>query len=68
VMQSDLLTFLPRELVFWEERAGLLSALKLAAPSWQRIVGLTIRARGGVNPAAGALIESLREVGGEFSP
>lgn len=68
VMQSDLLTFLPRELVFWEERAGLLSALKLAAPSWQRIVGLTIRARGVINPAAEALIESLREVGGEFSP
>jgi DNA-binding transcriptional LysR family regulator len=66
VMQSDLLTFLPRELVFWEERAGLLSALKLAATSWHRIVGLTLRARAGVTPAGQALIDVLREVGEEF--
>ena len=68
VIQSDLLTFLPRELIYWEERAGLLTALKLAVPSWQRIVGLTLRARAGINPAAQALIDTLREVGGEFSP
>jgi LysR family transcriptional regulator of gallate degradation len=67
VMQSDFLTFLPRELVYWEERAGLLTALKLAAPSWHRIVGITLRTRAGVNPAAQALIDILREVGGEFS-
>jgi DNA-binding transcriptional LysR family regulator len=67
VMQSDFLTFLPRELIYWEERAGLLSALKLAAPSWHRLVGLTLRSRAGVNPAAQALIDILREVGGEFS-
>jgi DNA-binding transcriptional LysR family regulator len=67
VMQSDFLTFLPRELIFWEERAGLLSALKLAAPSWHRIVGVTLRSRAGISPAAQALIDSLREVGGEFS-
>jgi DNA-binding transcriptional LysR family regulator len=66
VMQSDLLTFLPRELVFWEERTGLLSALKLAAMPWRRIVGLTLRARAGVSPAAQALIDVLREVGQEF--
>ncbi len=60
VMQSDLLTFLPRELVFWEERAGVLSALKLAATSWHRIVGLTLRTRAGVSPAGHALIEVLR--------
>jgi DNA-binding transcriptional LysR family regulator len=67
VMQSDLLTFLPRELIYWEERAGLLSALKLVAPSWHRIVGLTLRTRAGISPVAQALIDSLREVGGEFS-
>jgi DNA-binding transcriptional LysR family regulator len=67
VIQSDLLTFLPRELIYWEERAGLLTALKLAVPSWHRIVGLTMRARAGINPAAQALIDTLREVGGEFS-
>jgi DNA-binding transcriptional LysR family regulator len=67
VMQSDFLTFLPRELVFWEERAGLLACLKLAAPAWRRLVGLTLRARAGISPAAQALIDSLREVGGDFS-
>ena len=67
VMQSDFLTFLPRELIYWEERAGLLSALKLAAPSWHRLVGLTLRSRAGINPASQALIDILREVGGEFS-
>ncbi|MBS0418376.1 MAG: LysR family transcriptional regulator [Proteobacteria bacterium] len=66
VMQSDSLTFLPRELIFWEERAGLLSALKLAAPSWHRIVGLTLRARAGISPAGRALIDVLRDVGEEF--
>jgi len=67
VIQSDLLTFLPRELIYWEERAGFLTALKLAVPSWHRIVGLTLRSRAGINPAAQALIDTLREVGGEFS-
>jgi DNA-binding transcriptional LysR family regulator len=68
VIQSDLLTFLPRELIYWEERAGTLTALKLAVPSWHRIVGLTLRARARVNPAAQTLIDVLQEVGGEFSP
>jgi DNA-binding transcriptional LysR family regulator len=67
VMQSDFLTFLPRELIYWEERAGLLSALKLAVPSWHRLVGLTFRSRAAINPAGRALIDILREVGGEFS-
>jgi DNA-binding transcriptional LysR family regulator len=67
VMQSDFLTFLPRELVYWEERAGLLAPLNLAAPSWRRIVGVTLRARAGINPAAQALINSLQTVGCEFA-
>ncbi|HVW70539.1 MAG TPA: LysR family transcriptional regulator [Steroidobacteraceae bacterium] len=66
VIQSDCLTFMPRELIYWEQRAGLLSDLKLAATSWHRIVGLTLRARGRVSPAAQALIDVLREVGEEF--
>jgi len=61
------LNFPPRGLIYWEERAGLLTALQPAVPSWQRIVGLTLRARAGINPAAHALIDTLREVGGQFS-
>jgi DNA-binding transcriptional LysR family regulator len=67
VMQSDFLTFLPRELVYWEERAGLLASLSVAAPSWRRFVGVTQRARAGINPAAQALISALQAVGGEFT-
>jgi DNA-binding transcriptional LysR family regulator len=66
VMQSDFLTFLPRELVYWEERTGLLAPLNVAAPSWRRFVGVTVRARAGINPAAQALINVLQAVGREF--
>jgi hypothetical protein len=67
VMQSDFLTFLPRELIFWEERAGQLRALKLIAPSWRRVVGITVRARGASSPSADALIEELKRAAGEFT-
>lgn len=66
VLQSDHLTFLPRELIYWEQRAGLLAPLKLAASSWRRTVGLTIRARGAMSPAAQALIQALQQVAAEF--
>jgi DNA-binding transcriptional LysR family regulator len=67
VMQSNFLTFLPRELIFWEERAGLLAPLQVAAAAWHRYVGLTVRARAGLSPAAQALIDVLREVAAEFN-
>jgi DNA-binding transcriptional LysR family regulator len=66
VMQSDFLTFLPRELVYWEERAGFLAPLNLIGPAWRRNVGVTMRARAGLNPAAQVLIKTLQEVGKEF--
>ena len=66
VMQSDFLTFLPRELVYWEERAGLLAPLNIVGYSWRRNVGVTMRARAGLNPAAELLIKTLQEVGKEF--
>jgi DNA-binding transcriptional LysR family regulator len=66
VMQSDFLTFLPRELIYWEERAGFLAPLSLEGPAWRRNVGVTMRARAGLNPAAQALIKTLQEVGKEF--
>jgi DNA-binding transcriptional LysR family regulator len=66
VMQSDFLTFLPRELVYWEERAGFVAPLNLIGPSWHRSVGVTMRARAGLNPAALVLIKTLQEVGKEF--
>ncbi|MEP7244534.1 MAG: LysR family transcriptional regulator [Gammaproteobacteria bacterium] len=67
VMQSDFLTFLPRELIFWEERAGQLRALKLIAPSWRRVVGVTMRARSAPSPSADAMINELKRAASEFT-
>lgn len=62
VMQSDCLTFLPRELVHWETRAKQLQILPLASLDWKRIVGITRRARSSSSPAQDSLIAELRKV------
>ncbi len=62
VMQSDLLTFIPRELMYWEERAGQLTALKVTGIDWVRAVGITRRRRGSMSPASRLLIEALKSV------
>jgi DNA-binding transcriptional LysR family regulator len=61
VLQSDALTFIPRELIYWEERAGQLLALKVAGAEWVRHVGVTRRHLGTLMPAARLLIEGLRQ-------
>jgi DNA-binding transcriptional LysR family regulator len=66
VMQSHFLTFLPREMIYWEERAGLLAPLRVEAPPWRRLVGITLRSRASASPAATALIDELRRTGREF--
>jgi DNA-binding transcriptional LysR family regulator len=66
VMQSDFLTFLPRELIFWEERTRLLVPLRVDGPPWRRHVGVTLRARGSASPAVAALIDELRRAGRNF--
>jgi DNA-binding transcriptional LysR family regulator len=62
VLQGRHLSFLPRELIHWEERAGLLRPVPVAAPQWSRAVGLTRRRRGRLSPAAAALAAALRGV------
>ena len=59
VMQGDYLSFLPRELIHWEERAGLLTVLPVNAPPWERLVGITSRRRGTLTSAARALVAAL---------
>lgn len=66
VMQSDILTFIPRELIHWEERAGQLLALKVAGSDWVRAVGITRRRRGSLSPASRLLIDALKAVGENF--
>ena len=66
LMQSDFLTFLPRELIYWELQAGQLTTLALSGPTWNRAVGITRRARGSLNLASKVLIESLKEAAKKF--
>lgn len=65
-MLSDYLTFLPRELIYWEERSGQLVPLKILKPSWRRRVGLTLRSRGEMSPAAQVVIEMLKGAARSF--
>jgi DNA-binding transcriptional LysR family regulator len=60
VLQGRHLSFLPRELIHWEERAGLLRPLPVAAAQWARAVGITRRRRGAPSDAAAALAAALR--------
>ena len=60
VLQGDYLSFLPRELIHWEERAGLLTVLAVNAPPWERLVGITSRRRGTLTSAARALVSALK--------
>jgi DNA-binding transcriptional LysR family regulator len=61
VMTSDFLTFLPRELVYWEEKSGLLCALPVAAPAWNRSVGITRRRKARSDHGAQMLVKAIRE-------
>lgn len=60
VMHGDYLTFLPREMIYWEERSGQLWPVRVAGgPSWRRVVGISQRARARLSPAAEALVAAL---------
>ena len=68
VAQSDFLTFVPREMIYWEERMKLLRPLRAIRCSWARHVGVTTR-RDTALPAAGArLIACLRESVARVAP
>jgi len=62
VMQSDALTFLPRELIYWEVRSRQLRALPVAGVEWVRPVGMTRRSQGALSPASRFVMECLRIV------
>ena len=68
VMQSDMLTFIPRELIWWEEKAGQLVALNVSGSQWVRRVGITRRRRGSLSPAARLLIEALKRAAQNLAP
>jgi DNA-binding transcriptional LysR family regulator len=62
VMQSDCLTFIPRELIYWEVQSGQLQPLHVSGTDWTRMVGITRRRRGVLSAASLKLIEALREI------
>ena len=66
VMQSDFVSFLPRELIFWEESCKQIRPLDISATSWRRIVGVTVRARASSSAAVDALIAELRSTARGF--
>jgi DNA-binding transcriptional LysR family regulator len=61
VAQSDFLTFVPREMIHWEERMKLLRPLKAIRCAWARHVGVTTRRDAVLPAAAERLVACLRE-------
>ena len=68
VMQGEFLSFLPRELIHWEEQAGQLTVLAVDTPPWERLVGITSRRRGTLTSAAKTLVRALKEQGSLVHP
>lgn len=62
VAQSDFLTFVPHEMIHWEERADLLRPLKGLRSPWERHVGITTRRDEPLSDAAGLFVASLRSI------
>lgn len=68
VAQSDFLTFVPREMIHWEERARLLRPLNAVHSGWRRQVGLTTRRGTELPEAARHLVTCLRETVAALTP
>ena len=66
VMQSDALTFIPHEVIYWEVRAGQLKAIEATGNQWKRRVGITRRRTGTLSPASKLLIQAVKSVAQEF--
>jgi DNA-binding transcriptional LysR family regulator len=61
LLGDDYLTFVPREMIWWEEQAGLLKPLRGVRSPWERQVGLTLRRDQPPSPALQALLDALRQ-------
>jgi DNA-binding transcriptional LysR family regulator len=66
VMQSDALTFIPTELIYWEVRAGQLQPLLATGNQWARQVGITRRRKGSMSPASQLLLAAVKSVAKAF--
>ena len=61
LLQGDYLTFVPREMVHWEERAGLLRPLAGVRSTWERHVGITTRREETLAEPVRLLVAALRD-------
>ena len=61
VLKSNLLSFLPYEVIRSELLSGKLVTLGIQQSEWRRSVGLTFRRRGSRSPAAIRLVEEIRK-------
>jgi LysR family transcriptional regulator of gallate degradation len=60
VMQGDFLSFVPLEMIYWEQQAGLLRPLRGVRSTWQRHVGLTTRPDDSPSEGLQALTQALQ--------
>ncbi|MBL8334964.1 MAG: LysR family transcriptional regulator [Rubrivivax sp.] len=68
LLSSDFLTFVPREMIWWEERTGLLRPLRGFRSGWERQVGVTLRRDHEPSAALAALLDSLRHAVRRVAP
>lgn len=59
VLQGDFLSYVPLEMIHWEQKAGTLRALEGIGSRWERHVGITTRRDAASSEALAALHECL---------
>lgn len=67
LMEGDFLSFVPREMIYWEIEAGQLRPLKGFRPAWERQVGVTTRRDAPSPEPLSWLLDSLRSVARRFA-
>ena len=60
IIDPAALTFIPKELIYWEARAGQLVSLQAVGNQWARRVGITRRRKGSMSPAGKLLLQSIK--------
>ena len=67
LMQGRHLSFLPREMIYWEQQAGQLVSVAVSYESWERQVGITRRRHHRSRRAAARLIASIGQTVSELT-
>ena len=62
LMHGDHLSFLPREMIHWEQQTGQLLCIDVGTDDWERQVGITMRRRSRPRRAAQLLLSHISAV------